>query len=107
MKTLFASSTLLLASATLFAAGVFSQSETITDFAAPTSLSVIVEHQAASGPTFPPIDEEETSGGTQLASGPTFPPIDEEETSGGTQLASGPTFPPIDEEETSGGTQLA
>ena len=65
MKTLFASSTLLVASATLFAAGVFSQSGTITDFAAPTSLSVIIDHQAASGPTFPPIDEQDLPGGTK------------------------------------------
>ncbi|HYI91993.1 MAG TPA: hypothetical protein VEX68_00475 [Bryobacteraceae bacterium] len=87
MKTLFASSTLLVASAALFAAGVFSQSETITDFAAPTSLSVMMEYEAASGPTFPPIDEQDLPGGTNLASGPTFPPIDEEDLPGGTNLS--------------------
>ena len=89
MKNLFASMTLLFASAVLFAAGVITKSDTM-ELAAPTSLSVLEEPQFGSGPTIPPIDEEDTgAGGTNLvASGPTIPPIDEEDTgAGGTNVA--------------------
>jgi hypothetical protein len=102
MKKLFASTTVLFATAALFAAGVIAQSDTDVNLVAPTSLSVIIDYQTASGPTIPPIDDDET-GGTKVASGPTIPPIDDD-TTGGTK-ASGPTIPPIDDDET-GGTKV-
>lgn len=85
MKNLFASSTLLFASAALFAAGLLFQSRADEKLVAPTSLSVPVECVLGSGPTIPPIDED-TSGETKVASGPTIPPIDED-TSGETKRA--------------------
>jgi hypothetical protein len=111
MKKLFSSLSVLFASAALFAAGVLSQSKCEPNLAAPTSITVIVDHTLASGPTIPPgpWDEEETgSGDTKIASGPTIPPgpWDEEETgSGDTKIASGPTIPPgpWDEEESGPG----
>lgn len=103
MKSLFANSTLFFASAALFTAGIAAQTNFYADPAAPTSLSMMIECQTASGPTIPPIDDDET-GGTKVASGPTIPPIDDDET-GGTKVASGPTIPPIDDDET-GGTKV-
>ena len=108
MKNLFASMTLLFAAAALFAAGVITKSDA-RNLAAPTSLSVLEEPQFASGPTIPPIDEDDTgAGGTNVASGPTIPPIDDDDTgAGGTNVASGPTIPPIDDDDTgAGGTNL-
>jgi hypothetical protein len=92
MKSLLASTSVLCASAVLFAIGVMSQSKSDTNLAAPTSLSVIVDHKLASGPTIPPgpWDEDDSgSGGTKIASGPTIPPgpWDEDDSdSGGTKL---------------------
>lgn len=110
MKKIFASFSLLFASAVLFAAGVITQSQTQFNLVAPTSLSVLEDYSFASGPTIPPIDEDDTgAGGTHVASGPTIPPIEDDDTgAGGTNVASGPTIPPIEDDDTgAGGTNVA
>ena len=90
MKRLLSSTTVLIASAALFAAGVMSQLTTRGQFAAPTSLSVFIEYDLASGPTIPPgpWDEESSNGETKIASGPTIPPgpWDEEPSNGETKV---------------------
>ena len=84
MKTLLSNTTVLLACAALFAAGLFTKSAVEADLVAPTSLSLIHEDQEASGPTIPPgpWDDEDTEEEPKIASGPTIPPgpWDDEET---------------------------
>jgi len=91
MKRILASTAVLIASAALFAAGSMSKLSTQGEFAAPTSISIFVDHDLASGPTIPPgpWDEEGSgSGETKIASGPTIPPgpWDEEPGSGETKV---------------------
>lgn len=92
MKKLLSSLSVLFASAALFAAGILSQSQSEPNPAAPTSITVIVDHTLASGPTIPPgpwDDEDTGSGDTKIASGPTIPPgpwDDEDTGSGDTKL---------------------
>lgn len=116
MKKLLSSLSVLFASAALFAAGILSQSRCEPNPAAPTSITVIIDHTLASGPTIPPgpwDEEEPNSGETKIASGPTIPPgpwDEEEPNSGETKIASGPTIPPgpwDEEEPNSGETKLA
>jgi hypothetical protein len=87
MRKLFASTTLLFAAATLYAAGFIAQSTASGTSVAPTSLSVDVEDTLASGPTLPPDDYDEPDDSTKVASGPTLPPDDYDEPEGGTKLA--------------------
>ncbi len=67
MKNLFARTSVLIAAAALFATGLALQSESHTNIAAPTSLSVIELDVLASGPTIPPgpYDEDDSSSGGQ------------------------------------------
>jgi hypothetical protein len=98
MKNLLTSTTAILASAALFAAGLMFQSGTCTHLNAPATLPI--EKKLASGPTIPPgpwdgVDS--NSPGTKIASGPTIPPgpwDDDDSGSGSTKVASGPTIPP-------------
>lgn len=113
MIKLLTRTSILFASAALFAAGLISQSNTEIKSVAPTSLTVIVDDSLASGPTLPPGDyDEDEDGGTKVASGPTLPPgdYDEDEDGGTTKVASGPTLPPgdyDDEDPDSGDTKVA
>lgn len=84
MTRLFASTSLLIASAVLYAAGCIAQSTTEGTTVSPTGLSVFVEETMASGPTLPP-DDPTDDGGTHIASGPTLPPDDPTD-DGGTRV---------------------
>ena len=106
MRKLFASTTLLCAAATLYAAGFIAQSTGTGTSVAPTSLSVPVDDTLASGPTLPPDDYDEPDDSTKMASGPTLPPDDYDEPDDSTKMASGPTLPPDDYDEPEGGTKL-
>ena len=92
MSRILASTSLLFASAALFAAAVVFQPTGAGNRVAPTSLTVIVEDKVASGPTIPPgpwDEDDDGSGGTKLASGPTIPPgpwDEDDDGSGGTKL---------------------
>jgi hypothetical protein len=100
MKNLLTSTTAILASAALFAAGLMLQSETPMHSNAPATLPVSIEQKLASGPTSPPgpwDDDDTGSGGTKIASGPTIPPgpwDDDDSSSGSTKIASVPTIAP-------------
>ena len=98
MKTLLTSTTAILASAVLFAAGLMIQSGTSAHSNAPATLPLSLE-KTASVPTIPPgpwDDDDSSSGGTKVASGPTIPPgpWDDDDSSSGTKIASGPTIIP-------------
>ena len=93
MKNLLTSTTAILASAALFAAGLMIQSGTRIESHAPATLPMCIEKKIASGPTIPPgpwDDDDSSSGDTKVASGPTIPPgpwDGDDSGSGGTKVA--------------------
>jgi hypothetical protein len=105
MRRILASTSLLFATATLYAVGFIAQATVTGDTAPPSSLSVDIDDSLATGPTLPPDDYDEPEGGTKVATGPTLPPDDYDEPEGGTKVATGPTLPPDDYDEPEGGTK--